>query len=422
MTDDVTLLLRRAGFGPTAAQLTAARQAGYAKTLTALLAPPGPDIGATSAPIPTLGLDPYAAMPSPTNEQRIKANQTRQSQTEQITRWWLDRMAVADHQAIEKLLFFWHGHWATSVEKVWSPQFMLAQHRALRRATDFATMCHRMVVDPALVYWLDGQLNTKESPNENFARELMELFMLGIGQYTEKDVKEAGRALTGWRVSLGSEACFLVPEKHDRGRKTILGVTANLTASSLVDLLLRQQSCPRFVASRLWFRYGSSTEPIPERVREAMAAAFPQPRSMLRVLFEDDAFRGTAGTMVKQPVEWFVGATRQLRLRLGNLPRETHMVVFDGLRSMGQLPFAPPSVGGWPAGGVWLTSAAAQVRLGLAGTLASLAEIDRLTPEELAYLLCVDAWTDRTYAALRDVKDPRQLLTLGLASPEYLVT
>jgi uncharacterized protein (DUF1800 family) len=143
---------------------------------------------------------------------------------------------------------------------------------------------------------------------------------------------------------------------------------------------------------------------------------------MLRVLFEDDAFRGTGSTMVKQPVEWFVGAMRQLGLRLGNLTPETHTVIMDGLRSIGQVPFAPPSVGGWPAGGVWLNSAAAQVRLGLAGTLASLAEIDRLTPEELAYLLSVDAWTDRTYAVLRGVKDPRHLLTLGLASPEYLVT
>lgn len=421
MTDDVALLLRRATFGPTAAELAAAKKVGYTGTLSALLAPPGPDIGATRAPIPSLGLDPYADKPNPTKEQRAAAEQIRFRQTEQITRWWLERMIVADHQAVEKLLFFWHGHWATSVDKVRSPQLMLRQHRTLREAQDFATMAHRMVKDPALVYWLDGQLNTKESPNENLARELMELFMLGIGHYTERDVKEAGRALTGWRVSLGSEACFPVPEQHDPGPKTILGVTKRFTASGLVDLLLSQPACPRFIAARLWYRYGSSNQQLPDDLREKMVEAFPSPTAMLRVLFEDEAFGRTRETMVKQPVEWLVGAMRQLGLRLANASPETLERLVVGLKAMGQLPFAPPNVGGWPAGASWLTSAAAQTRIGLADTLAGMAGVERLTPEELAYLLCIDSWTNRTYSVLREVSDARRLLTLGLASPEYLV-
>jgi uncharacterized protein (DUF1800 family) len=422
MTDDVALLLARAGFGPTAAELAVARKAGYANTLSALLDPSKPDIGATSAPEPRLGMDPYADMPNPTDEQRARANQVRERQIEQITRWWLDRMTVADHQALEKLVFFWHGHWATSVDKVRSPQLMLVQHRTMRHARDFAEMSRKMVLDPALVYWLDGQLNTRKSPNENLGRELMELFMLGIGHYTEKDVKEAGRVLTGWRVSLGSEACIFQPTHHDSGRKTILGVTGAITATRLVDLLLRRKECPRFIAARLWHRYASSSQPIPERTREAMAEAFPKPQAMLRVLFEDEAIAATAGTLVKQPVEWLVGGMRQLGLRLGGLPAETLTTILKALKDLGQLPFAPPSVGGWPAGGSWLTSAAAQVRLGLAGTLATLAAVEKLTPDEVAYILCVDGWTDRTYSVLRDVKDPRHLLTLGMASPEYLVT
>lgn len=422
MTDDVALLLARAGFGPTAAELTVARQAGYAATLSTLLDPSSPDIGATSAPEPRLGMDPYADMPNPSDKQRAEANGIRERQIEQITRWWLDRMTVADHQALEKLVFFWHGHWATSVDKVRSPQLMLVQHRTLRRARDFADMSRALVVDPALVYWLDGQLNTKASPNENLGRELMELFMLGIGNYTEKDVKEAGRALTGWRVSLGSEACIFQPRHHDSGRKTILGVTGSIDASRLVDLLLRRKECPRFIAARLWHRYASSSKPIPERTREAMAEAFPAPRAMLRVLFEDEAFGATAGTLVKQPVEWLVGAMRQLGLRLGGLPPEVLRTILKGLKDLGQLPFAPPSVGGWAAGGSWLTSAAAQVRLALAGVLATLATVEKLTPEEVAFILCVDSWTDRSYAVLREVKDPRHMLTLGMATPEYLVT
>lgn len=419
MTDDVGLLLRRAGFGPTPAELAAARQSGYARTLSALVAPLGPDVGATGTPMPSLGPDPFAGLPNPTDEQAEQAHARRNEETELISRWWLDRMVVADHQAVERLQFFWQGHWAT---KVASAQLMLGQHRALRESRDFVDMAHRMIGDRALVYWLDGQHNKKGAPNENLARELFELFVLGIGHYTEKDIKEAARALTGYRVALDKESLVFDPQHHDAGPKTLLGRTGNFTPSSLVDLLMRQRSCPRFIASRMWYRYASSTQPIPERVRERMAAAFPRPLPMLRALFEDDAFRGTAGGMVKQPVEWFVGALRHLGLRPATFDRTTFDRLYWALDALGQRPFAPPSVGGWPAGTAWLTSAAANGKLAIAKELVDLADPGAMTPESVAYALCVDKWTDRTYAVLRGVPDARLLLTLGLVSPEYQVT
>jgi uncharacterized protein (DUF1800 family) len=293
----------------------------------------------------------------------------------------------------------------------------------LRGAADFAAMVHRMVVDPALVYWLDGQLNAKGAPNENLARELMELFTLGIGNYAETDVKAAGRALTGWHLDFTTGRLSFDPRTHDQGPKRILGTTADYGAASLADLLLRQRACPRFIAARLWLRYASGTEPIPARLREAMAAAFPAPMSMLRILFADDAFRATAGTMVKQPVEWLVGVMRQLAIRPADIPDDTLTQLVDGLAGLGQRPFAPPSVGGWPSGAAWLTSAAAQVRLSLAGKLASLAIDRRLTPEDAAYVLGIDTWTDRTYAVLRTLSgNSRLLVALATVSPEYLVT
>jgi uncharacterized protein (DUF1800 family) len=422
MPDDVALLLRRAGFGPTAEELATARAAGYTATLSALFAPPGPDTGADSTPLPQLGPDPFAAKGTLTSEQRASLNRERDTQIHNMTRWWLDRMTVAKHQAVERLVFFWHGHWATSVTKVRSPQLMLAQHRTLRNAPDFAAMARQMVVDAALIYWLDGQINTKKAPNENLARELMELFMLGIGQYTESDVKEAGRALTGWWIDLATEKSYFEPRGYDSGSKTILGTTKGFDAPSLVDLLLRREACPRFVATRLWFRYASSTEPIPNSTRDAMVAAFPAPMEMLRALTSDDAFQATAGTMAKHPVEWLVGAMRQLGLRLVKLPTASAAFLVKGLESLGQLPFAPPSVGGWPAGAAWFTSATAKIRLNMAAELAKQAHLDRLTPESTAQILCVDKWSDRTYALLRDVRDQRALLTLGLVSPEYLVS
>jgi Uncharacterized protein conserved in bacteria len=423
MPDHVALLLRRAGFGPTATELAAARQSGYSATLSNLLEPSGPDVGASDAPIPELGPDPHANLPNPTPEQAARANAERRKQFELIQRWWLDRMTVASHQAIEKLVFFWHGHWATTIEHVRSAQLMMLQHRTLRDSRDFVELAHRMVLDQALIYWLDGHHNKKDAPNENLARELFELFMLGIGNYSERDVREAARALTGWRTAIDRTTPIFDPPNHDTGRKTILGRTANFDATSLVNLLLQQEQCPRFIAERLWFRYASATEPIPERTRARMVAEFPEPRRMLRAMFSDEAFLATARTLPKQPVEWLVGAMRQLGIRLAAMPVETATKILYDMRDRGgQLPFAPPGVNGWPAGTAWLTSAAAQFRLELAHTLVGFVEPGPLTPEDVAHLLCVDGWSNRTYAVLREIKDPRQLLIIGLASPEYLVT
>ncbi|HLL64497.1 MAG TPA: DUF1800 domain-containing protein [Micromonosporaceae bacterium] len=422
MSDSVSLLLRRACFGPTAPELAKATRVGYAATVANLVAPAGPDRGAGAAPTPNIGRDPFDDLATPTAEQRMAAEALRAEQSETILRWWLDRLTVADHQTHEKLHFFWHGHWATSMRKVGSPQFMLAQHLKIRSSPELTAMARKMVTDPALVSWLDGQTNTSQAPNENLGRELMELFLLGIGNYTEQDVKEAGRALTGWKIDLGvPETAIFFSKDHDGGAKTVLGTTAKFDANTLVDHLVKQPSCARFIASRLWFRYASSTASIPESTREKMVAAFPVAISMLRVLFEDEEFRSGRHEMVKQPVEWLVGAMRQLKIRPANLSKPAFRKILQGLNGLGQVPFAPPSVGGWPSGTAWLTSAAAQIRLDVAGTIAEQAHVERLTAEELAHTLCLQTWTDRTYSALKDVTNPGHLLLLGLCSPEYLV-
>jgi uncharacterized protein (DUF1800 family) len=250
----------------------------------------------------------------------------------------------------------------------------------------------------------------------------MELFMLGIGNYTEADVKAAGRALTGWRIDYARARLSLMARHFDSGPKTILGNTKDFDPHSLVEFLLRQEACPRFIASRLWFRYGSSTQPIPDSTRAKMVAEFPDAMAMLRALLADDAFLASRGNLVKQPVEWIVGAMRQLGIRPEALGTETLGPVVYYLTRLGQVPFAPPNVGGWPAGGTWLTAGAAQVRLKLAGRLAGMVPRRRWTPESLADVLAVQAWTNETYAALKGASGRKTQLTLSLASPEYLVT
>ncbi|WBC16434.1 DUF1800 domain-containing protein [Micromonospora sp. WMMA1998] len=427
----VAHLLRRATFGPTADEVDAAERAGLAATLDRLLDPVGADRGAAATPTPDLGPDPAAALDKgATREQRQEANRRRREQATALTDWWLARMVAAEHQCDEKLLFFWHGHWATSVQKVRSAPLMLRQMETLRRLGrgPLPPLVDAMVRDPALILWLDGQQNTRQAPNENLARELMELFTLGIaGGYDETDVKEGARALTGWTVDRRTGAARFVPRRHDPGRKTILGRSAAFDAGSYAALLAGRQETSRFVAGRLWFRYAGAQVPAPADL------AGPDTVGTLRRIFTAPAFAQTRDTLVKQPVEWLVGAARQLGVRPSALPEAGRRRLLAGLNALDQVPLRPPSVGGWPAGTAWLTTSSLQARLRVADHLAAVADpavLDRLTaappagrPEALARLLVVDRWSDRTRAALTPLAgQPRRLLVAALVSPEYAVS
>ncbi|MFF0313432.1 DUF1800 family protein [Micromonospora sp. NPDC005252] len=426
----VAHLLRRATFGPTADEVDAAERAGPAATLDNLLAPGRADRGAAATPQPTLPADPYAALTKEsTREQRQKANAQRREQLQQLTLWWLDRMVAAEDGLTEKLLFFWHGHWATSAQKVKSARVMLGQLETLRRhgRGPLAPLVAAMVRDQALIIWLDGQKNTRKAPNENLARELMELFTLGIGAYTEADVKAGARALTGWVVDRRTGVARLEAKRHDPGEKTILGQTGRFDAEAYAGLLAAQPAAATFVAGRLWFRYAGTDVPAPDGLAGADTVA------TLRTLFSSPAFAQTRGTLVKQPVEWMVGALRQLGVRPSALPEQQRKQLLSGLNALDQVPLRPPSVGGWPAGAAWLTTSSLQARLRMAGMLATAATpavLARLTaapvagrPDALARLLVVDGWGARTRAALTPLAgEPRKLLAAGLVSPEYTVS
>ncbi|MEE6259389.1 DUF1800 domain-containing protein [Plantactinospora sonchi] len=428
--DAIAHLLRRATFGPTADEVDAAVRDGFDATLERLVNPTGDDPGAAATPVPRLGPDPRAALDrSAGREQRQQANRQR---TEQVTHWWLDRMVVAEHQLVEKLVFFWHGHWATSVQKVKSAQLMLGQLDTLRRygRGGFDSLVAAMVRDPALILWLDGEKNTRRAPNENLARELMELFTLGIGHYTEDDVKAGARALTGWTVARDDGAARFNPKRHDREQKTILGRTDRFDADSYARLLAAQPRATGYLRDRLWFRF-AGTGPVP--AAGAVTAAPVDVTATLRALFTDPAFGQSRGHLVKQPVEWAVGAMRQLGVRPSALSEQQRRQLQQGLSGMDQVLLRPPSVGGWPAGTAWLTTSALQARMRLADLFAAAAEpavVRRLaaTPEAerldaLARLLVVDAWTDRSRAALAPLAGrPERLIPAALVSPEYTVS
>lgn len=428
-------LLRRATFGPRAEEVDAAVQAGPTATLAGLVNPASPDAGAAATPMPVPPTLLRYAFDKPTAAQKQQARQQEADLTRTAQVWWLDRMVAADHQLAEKLVFFWHGHWATSVQKVNDPGLMLVQQQTMRDLGrgDFGVLLRAMLRDPALIVWLDGELNTAKAPNENLAREAMELFTLGVGNYTETDVRQAARALTGWQVDRKARTSSLNAKRHDGGDKTILGRSGPLDADGFAGILLDQPANGAFLATRLWYRFGADA-PIAGDVRDRLAAAYRPKRdvsALLTAVFTDTAFAGTGGQLVRQPVEWAVGAMRQLGLRPSKLPAEVQRQLIRAMTAMGQTVYAPPSVGGWPGGAAWLTSSSAETRLQLGAVLAGQVAqpvLDQLAKapagqriDVLARLLVVDAFTPRTRAVLQPVSDPRRLIALGLASPEYAV-
>ncbi|MBB5959499.1 uncharacterized protein (DUF1800 family) [Saccharothrix tamanrassetensis] len=400
-------------FGPRPGDL----DRGFADTVDRLLAP-------ATAATPGLTLSPPVVAKGD-REARKDANRQRAADEKTLTGWWLERMVATD-TATERLTWFWHGHFATSEQKVRSPWHMLAQNEKFRRSglDGFPALAREMVVDPAMLLWLDGNDNRAGSPNENLAREFLELFTLGIGHYAEQDVREAARALTGWTVRRDSAEAELVARRHDDKPKTILGVTGAFTAQSFVDTVLARRESAEFVVGRLWFRLVSATPPAPGALARLVAAYREDIGSVLRAIAAEPAFRDQATTLVKQPVEWAVGLMRALGVSWESLDDKAVKQFGNGLRGMGQLPFRPPSVGGWAAGGAWLTTAAGVARLKVAQLIAERADLRSVTGvDAIRERLGVDAWSDRTRDALAKVADhPGQLAAVAACAPEYVVS
>ncbi|WP_130344501.1 DUF1800 domain-containing protein [Herbihabitans rhizosphaerae] len=425
----VRRLIDRLGFGPRPGELATGVRAGYAATARRLLAPAA-DPGATATPLPDLGPEPDYA--NKDKEARQRAREVLRDQRTTAFFWWLDRMSAADVPLTERLTWFWHGHFATSAQKVNSARLMLAQNETMRRlgTGDFRALCEALIVDPAMIIWLDGQRNKIGKPNENLAREFMELFTLGIGNYSEKDVQEAARALTGWQVDRRAGTVDVRPKQHDARDKTVLGSTANLDAVGLARLLADQPRAPRFVAERLWFRLVSGTPPARDVVDRLTAAYGPNRdvRAMVDAITREPAFRDSANTLVKEPVLWAVGLMRALRVRPSALPPQEKAQLNNYLKAMGQQPFLPPTVGGWPDGAAWLSTSAGLARMNLARLIARRGDLGPLTgardkPTALRELLGVDAWSQRTSSALGKVAGSvPDLVAVAACAPEYVVS
>ncbi|MQA81544.1 MAG: DUF1800 family protein [Streptosporangiales bacterium] len=432
----VARLLRRTCFTASADEIDDAARIGWDAVLAGVLSTAGDDAGVRATPVPEL---PALNRPDMGDEQDEDARRayTRgaREQMDDVRLWWLDRMVAADRPWRERRTLLWHGHWATSFAKVRSASALLAQNETERRlgGGDFRALARAMVRDPALLIWLDAGRNRPGAPNENLARELMELFVLGVGNYAETDVREAAEALTGWRVMRREDPPRVryAPRLHAGGTQRILGHTEAFSDRSLVDLLVSRPESGRYLATRLWGWLVSPSEPADaslRRVTEAYGAGRDL-TALFRALLSDPALGQADSVLVRQPVEYVVGAMRALRLRPSTLDGKAAKALLAGLQALGQLPFQPPSVGGWPSGGAWLTTSAARARLALGLRLAREADLSDLErtprkerPEAVARTLGVERWTARTKVALDDAAgNPAELTGLALAAPEYVV-
>ena len=421
-------VMRRCGFGATGAEVDAVVGQNWPSYVdAALAADPDADRGALATPMPSLP-PPQPPGRGATTAARMQYRRRLSEQNDELTRWWLGRMIAVELPLHEKLTLLWHNHFATSAQKVRIAAYMAAQNQKLRslKLGDFRTLAYTMLTDAAMLRWLDGQLNTAKAPNENLAREFMELFTLGHNNgYTEDDVRAGARALTGWTIGDGQPV--LVARRRDPGLKTLFGVTRDFDAAGFCDAVLARPGSAAHVAGRLWQQLVSDEPPSGPALERVVAAYGPRRdlKALTRAVLTDDDFTGGRATVVNTPVEWLVGVIRALR------PAEQHdKLVETTLKVLGQRPFFPTDVNGWPRGQVWLSTAAATTRLRTAAKLArsaDLSTIDSTAPgqriDAVGYLIGVGAWTDRTVEALQPlVRQPERLVTAAVNTPEYLTS
>jgi len=330
-----------------------------------------------------------------------------------IQQVWLDRMIGGKDPLGEKLAFFWHGHFATSNAKIQEPRLMWKQYLLFRKAGfgRFSDLVKGVSRDVAMIRWLDGNANRKGAPNENYARELQELFTLGIGNYTERDIREIARAFTGW----GSRRHDFVFTKafHDEGEKTIHGRRDNFDGDDVATILCELPACHRFLATKLnrFFVAGEPTKREIDDVAEVLKRTQGDIRAALFVIFLSPGFRDESRhrALVKSPVEFLVGALRATGQT--SMPLWGH----GSLERMGQILFRPPSVKGWTRGAGWLNSAGVVERLKAARRLGR--ENPEIAPR-IATLAFEDRLPESLQKRLEDAV-PAERVTLALASPEY---
>jgi uncharacterized protein (DUF1800 family) len=359
-------LLNRAGFGGSPGDVHNLRLMGPDHAVSWLVDyeripddTPAPDFTQSITPqsiaqsiaiIKAAGLDTQRVLRSMQNGEQNK-------QIAELRYWWMRRMALGPRPFQEKMTLFWHGHFATSFEKVRMPYFLWEQNETLRQnATGtFPLLLTAVAEDPAMLDYLDGSRSHKNKPNENFAREVMELFTLGEGNYTEQDIQQLAKAFTGWGLAKDGLHYEYHRGDHDPGPKTIFGQTGNYTGEDALQLICNQPACAPFLVSKIW-RYFVQDQPPPAVIKalsDDFAAHGMDVKRLMRTIFRSQEFYApeVIRAQIKSPVQWLIATTHQLE---SPLPTEPMTLVM--LLQLGQELFQPPNVKGWDGGVAWITT------------------------------------------------------------------
>ena len=423
----IARLVHRFGFGPRPGEFVNLLAGGFNQAAEKYLSVPSQDAFADNQDEPVVREQ--GKRPAPNSPDVVSYATEKRAQLTSLSFWWLDRMVLSEHSLRERMTWFWHGHWATSYQKVDDALPMYLQNQTLRRNAlgNFGQMSREMVNDAALIFWLDGQRNTVKAPNENLSRELMELFTLGVNRYSEEDVKETAKALTGYKIDKSSGQVNFYPKQHYSGAIKVLGTQSSFDASSLSDFLVSRSDSALFIAERIWYRFISSMNPLTDT---SLTASFASRdiAALVKAIGRHSALDNPDNSMVKSPIDWFVSAARALSITPSKFSNPNN--IRNYLDLLGQRPFFPPNVGGWPADQAWLSTSSAQYRIQFATKLvkeADLSPIASLAPnariDGLADWLGVVEWSSRTKMALNGaIRDPARLALLALCSPEYVVS
>lgn len=357
-------LARRAGFSATLPQVEQLQQAQSRAEAVALIMEQTPSL----LPLPDWQQTLFRAGRGASQEERQQQRRARRLASGELKFWWFQQMLNNSAPLQERMMLFWSNHFTSSLEKVKEPALMLQQHMTLRQHAmgSFRDMLRAMLQDPAMLLYLDNATSRRESPNENFARELLELFTLGEGHYSEVDIKELARALTGATVNRRTGGYQFRRRFHDSGSKTIFAQTAAFTPDDVADLILSQPQVGTFIADKLW-RYFVAQAPSGatlEALGQAFVASDFAISELLEAIFNHDDFWQSMGNQIKSPMELMVGTLQAL-----DAPVPNRNQVVSLARQMGQDLFDPPNVKGWPGGLAWYTTATLPARDGFVRSL-----------------------------------------------------
>ena len=368
--EDATHLLRRAGFGGAPAEVDRLHEMGKAAAVDYLIqgkVPPGAE-----AAFATVELADFEFAPAEGMDPKSRAKQARR-EVHRLRAWWLDRMARTDRPLEEKMSLFWHGLLTSGVMEVRDIEMIVQQNALFHEHAlgNYKELIHAIIKDPAMLRYLNNDQNVKGKPNENLARELLELFTMGEGNgYTEQDIKEIARALTGATVDRRNSRYAYRPFLHDNGQKTIFGKTGNYEPADVVELIFQRKEPAYYLAERLWMFFGhpEPTKGEIQPVAEALLRNKWDVKPALRVLFLHPNFYSDRAkyALIKSPVELAVGTMRSLEIEPGRFAMQR---TSEALSRMGQQLFQPPNVRGWPGGESWITSATLYTRYNFTATL-----------------------------------------------------